>query len=233
LARKAFIFLASLEALSTAPLAIFLPLSGAALVLAVALITALNAPILATAGTRIQSAYLQMSNLAVCGLVIALAFGSPRLPWQASAATICALGVGQFVAGVSHLSAKMMQRCFAAKQFALASTAVFWILIRHFHLIHESGRTFSYGHLEMGLRFLFMGPLALVAVVFFAELAGWRGYFITLAGVCVGQWGMGFLELGEALEAFRLVIAGFVLLGVFLLLLAVAVVPRRSALRNS
>lgn len=233
-ASKAFVYLAVLEALSAIPLAFFLPFSKAALVSTVVILVALNAAALAAIAGRALPVLLQASNLAIGGIWLKFALGSGGPSWQASAVTIGALYLCLFAIGFFHLSDSMLRGCFAAQQLALASTLIFWIVIRHFGAGFEASGLISAEHFRAGLRFLFAGPLALVAVTFFAGLAGWRGYFAALAGVCAGQWAMGFFELGGALQAYPLVVAGFVLLAAFVLLLVLGAVSRhRPVVRGS
>jgi len=81
-----------------------------------------------------------------------------------------------------------------------------------------------------GMFFLFLAPLAFSATVFLAELFGWKSYFIAIAVACLGQWAVGFFELGNALQAYSLIAAGFALSGLFLLLLIVGLlIPRRHS----
>ncbi|MGC1912637.1 MAG: hypothetical protein WA660_12450, partial [Candidatus Acidiferrales bacterium] len=117
--------------------------------------------------------------------------------------------------------------CFAAQQVALASTLIFWVVIRHFGTVFESSGLISVDHFRAGLRLLFAGPLALVAVAFFAGISGRKGYLTALAGICAGQWAVGFFELGAALQVYALVVAGFALLGVFVLLLVLGAMSGR------
>ena len=232
-ARKIFVYLAVLEALSAVPLAFFLPFSRVAPVVAAGILVALNASVLATIAARAWSLPLQASNLAIGGIFLKAAFQPGSLPWEAWAVTVGALCMCLFVLGFFHLSDRMLRQCFAAQQLTLASTLIFWLVIQHFGPRFEAGGLISAEHFRAGLRFLFGGPLALVAITFFSGLAGWRGYFAVLAGVCAGQWGMGFIELGGALQAYPLVVVGFVLLAMFLLLVVVGVVSRRRPVVRS
>lgn len=227
MARNVFVCLAILEALSAVPLAFFLPFSTTVLVLTVGILVALNASIFATITAKAWSLSLQLANVFVCAICLKLALEPDRPLLWAFIVTIAVLYLSLFVLGFFRLSDTMLRRCFATQQSALASTFIFWMLIEQLRPVIEADQFMSLGHFRMGLRFLFAGPLALVAIAFFAGLAGWKGYFTALAGVCAGQWAVGFFELGGALQVYFLVVAGFVLLGVFLLLLVLAVVPGR------
>jgi hypothetical protein len=234
MARKIFVYLAVLETLSAVPLAFFLPFSTTALVLTVGILVALNASIFATMTGKAWSLSLQLANVVVCGICLKLVLEPGRPSLWAFIVTIGVLYLSLFVPGFFRLSDAMLRGCFAAQQLALASTLIFWMLIERFRPAIETDRAMSLGHFQVGLRFLFSGPLVLIAVAFFAGLAGWKGYFTALAGVCAGQWAVGFFELGEALQVYPLVVAGFVLLGIFLLLLVLAIVPGRHAtIRNA
>lgn len=221
MARKIFVYLAVLEALSAVPLAFFLPFSTTALVLTVGILVALNASIFATmTAAKAWSLSLQLANVVVCGICLKLAL-EPDGPFLlGSVVIIGVLYLSLFALVFFRLSDMMLRRCFAAQQLALASTLIFWMVIQQFRPVLESNS-------RMGLRFLFSGPLALIAIVFFAGLAGWKGFFTAMVGVCAGQWASGFFDLGAALQVYSLVVAGFVLGGIFLLLLVLAVVPRR------
>lgn len=232
-ARKMFVYLAVLEGMVAAPLAVFLPVSGAALVVAVVVLVALNASVLATIAARTWSLPLQVSNLAMGGIFLWAAFGPGMGSWAAWAATIGALYLCLFVLGLFQLSDRMLKECFAAQQLALASTLVSWLAIRHFWPAFEASGLTSAEHFRAGLRFLFLGPLALVVFTYFAGLAGWRGFFTAMAGVCAAQWGMGFIELGAALGSYPLVIAGLILATAFLLLLVLAVAFRRRPIKRN
>jgi hypothetical protein len=234
MARKIFVYLAVLEALSAVPLAFFLPFSRTALVLTVGILIALNASIFATITSRIWSLSLQLSNLVACGIGLKLVLESGSHSWSASVVMIGVLYLCLLVLGFFRLSDGMLRGCLAVQQIALASTLIFWMLIEQFRPVLDTGQIMSLDHFRMGLRFLFGAPLALVAIAFFAGLAGWKGYFTALAGACAGQWAVGFFELGAALQLYPLVVAGFVLGGIFLLLLVLAVVPRRHpTIRNA
>lgn len=233
-ARKLFVYLAVLEALSAVPLAFFLPFSRTALFLTVGILIALNASIFATISIRVWSLSLQLSNLVVCGIGLKLALESSSPSWRASVLVIGVLYLCLLVLGFFRLSEGMPRGCFAAQQLALPSTLIFWMLIRQFRPVLDAVEVMSLDHFRMGLSFLFTGPLALIAITFFAGLAGWKGYLIALAGACAGQWAIGFFELGAALQVYPLVVAGFVFTGVLLLLLVLAVVPgRRPTIRNA
>jgi hypothetical protein len=227
MARKIFVYLAVLEALSAVPLAFFLPFSRTALVLTLGILIALNTSIFATITNMVWSLSLQLSNLVACGIGLKLVLESGSHSWSASVVMIGLLYLCLLVLGFFRFSEGMLRGCFAAQQLALASTLIFWMLTRHFRPVLDAEQIMSLDHFRMGLRFLFGGPLVLVAIAFFAGLAGWKGYFTALAGACAGQWAVGLFELGAALQVYPLVVAGFVLGGLFLLLLVLAVVPRR------
>jgi hypothetical protein len=229
LSRKIFVYLAVIEASSALPLAYFLPFSTTALVLTVGILTALNASQFATIGSRAWSLFLHSSNLVVCGLGLKLVLEPGGRAQWVSILVIGLLYSCLLALGLFRFSDRMLRGCFAAQQLALASTLIFWMVIQQSRPILDAEQIMSLSHIRMGLCFLFGGPLTLIAIVFFAGLAGWRGYFTALAGACAGQWAAGFFELGAALQSRPLGIAGFALLGIFLLLLVLAIVPGRHA----
>jgi hypothetical protein len=152
--------------------------------------------------------------------------------WQ-SGAVISALYLGLLVLGVGRFSEGMLRGCFAAQQLALASTLILWMVVQQFPLVLNA-RQMPLDHFRVGIFFLFVGPLALIAVAFFAGLVGWKSYFTALVGACAGQWAIGFFELGGALQLYPLVIAGFISLGIFLFLIVFAIAHRRHpAIRNA
>jgi hypothetical protein len=210
-AHAVFGFLVVLEALTAIPLGVVLPFSRAALACTAAILVALDLALFANTDRGPWRPALQVSIILVSGGALVLAIGSRRPSWQVSVAGIIGLYSCLSAIGLAKLSDGMLRRSFAAQQLALASTLVFWVLIGHFRHALDPAHATPFGHLGMGLRFVFIGPLALVPVVFLAGLGGWSGYLTMLAGVCVGQWGMGFIELGFALQTYALVIGGLVL----------------------
>lgn len=226
--RKIFIYLAIAQALSVVPLAFFLPFSTTALVFAIGILVALNASIISIIDSRSWSLSLQIWNLVVCGFCLALVFVPDRLSLWTIIVIIAALWFCLLALAFFRLPGTMLRACFAAQQLALASTLAFWILLEHFLPVLEVGQSMDLPHFRMGLRFLFSGPLALVAVVFCAGILGWKRYLTALAGVCAGQLAAGFFELGAALQAYSLVLAGFVFGSILILLLIVAAVSKAN-----
>lgn len=226
---KPFVYLAVIETLSAVPLAYFLPFSNIALVLTFVLFIALNASIIATITRMAWLACLHLLNITICIVSLGLAFGLHTYIWWLYVLIIGALDfcLGAFC--VFLLSSLSLKRCFVVQQLVLTSTLILWIVIQHSRLV-LSGQDMPLDHFRKGIFFLFLGPLAFSAIAFLSELFGWRSYFILLAVGCIGQWAVGFFELGNALQAYPLIIAGFVLSGGFLLLLILALIPwRRSA----
>jgi hypothetical protein len=227
--RKAFAFVAILEVLSIVPLAIFLPFSAVALVFAVGILAALNASMLVIIPKGAWFGFLEFANLVICAACLVLALQESHRSVFFSVLAIGVLCLLLFILGFFRLSDRMLKRCFATQQVALASTLIFWTVIRHFGTVFESSGVISVDHFRAGLRLLFAGPLALVGVTFFAGIIGRRGYLTVLAGICAGQWAVGFFELGAALQVYALIVAGFVLLGVFVLLLVLGAMSGRHA----
>lgn len=225
--RKAFAVVAILEVLSIIPLAIFLPFSAVALVFAVGILAALNASMFVIISQRAWFGFLEFVNLAICAACLELALQHDHRSLLFSTLAIGLLCLLLFILGFLRLPDRILKRCFVAQQVALASTAIFWVVIRHFGPAFESSGDISVDHFRAGLRLLFAGPLALVGVAFFAGVTGRKGYITALVGICAGQWAVGFFELGAALQVYALVVAGFVLLGVFLLLLVLAAMSGR------
>jgi hypothetical protein len=122
----------------------------------------------------------------------------------------------------------MLKRWSIVQQLTLASTLISWIAIHQAGLVVDV-HVMSLDHFRMGLFFLFCGPLAFSAITPFAELLGWNRYFIMVGVVCIGQWGIGFFELGNALRSYPLVITGFILSGMFVLVLSLAVASWRDS----
>jgi hypothetical protein len=225
--RKAFAVVAILEVVSIIPLAIFLPFSGVALVFAVGILAALNASMFVVVSKGAWFGFLEFANFTICAVCLELALQRGDRSLFFSILAVGLLFLLLFILGVLKLPDRMLKRCFVAQQVALASTVIFWMVIRHFSAAFESSGVMSVDHFRASLRLLFAGPLALVGVAFFAGVTGRKGYFTALVGICAGQWAVGFFELGVALQVYALVVAGFVLLGVFLLLLVLAAVSGR------
>lgn len=225
--RKAFAFVAILEVLSIIPLAIYLPFSAGALVFAAGILAALNASVFVITSRGVWFAFLEFINLAVCAGCLVLALKESHGSLLFSVLAIGLLCLLLFILGFVRFPDRVLKRCFAAQQVALASTLIFWVVIRHFGTVFESSGIISVDHFRAGLRLLFAGPLALVAVAFFAGITGRKGCLTALAGICAGQWAVGFFELGAALQVYALVIAGFALLGFFVAFLVLAAMPGR------
>lgn len=227
--RKAFAVAAIVEALSIVPLAFFLPFSAVALVSAVGILAALNASLFVTNSKGAWLGFLEFMNLGICAACLELALRQGYRSLLFPILAIALLCLLLFILGVLGLPNRMLKRCFAAQQVALASTAIFWLVIRHFGPVFEASGIISVDHFRTGLRLLFAGPLALVAVAFFAGFAeGKRHLIISLVGICAGQWAVGFFELGVELQVYALIVAGFLLTGTFLLLLVLAVRSGRN-----
>jgi hypothetical protein len=225
--RKAFAFVAILEVLSIVPLAIYLPFSAVALVLAAGIFAALNASMFVITSRGVWFAFMEFINLAVCAACLVLVLKESKGSLLFCVPAIGLLCLLVFILGFLSLPDRVLKRCFAAQQAALASTLIFWVVIRHFGTVFESGGIISVDHFRTGLRLLFAGPLTLVAVAFFAGTSGRKRYLTALAGICAGQWAVGFFELGVALQVYALVVAGFALLGVFVLLLVLGAMSGR------
>ncbi|MGH9352124.1 MAG: hypothetical protein ACRD2G_08200 [Terriglobia bacterium] len=225
--RRAFVFVAILEVLSIVPLAIFLPFSTVALVFAVGILAALNASMLVIIPKGAWFGLLEFANLAICAACLVLALQEKHRSLFFSSLAIGVLCLLLFILGFFSLSDRLLKRCFTAQQVALASTLIFWTVIWHFGPVFESSGVISVDHFRAGLRLLFAGPLALVGVAFFAGVIRQKGYLTALAGICAGQWAVGFFELGAALQAYALMVAAFVLLGFFVLLLALGAMSGR------
>lgn len=226
--RRGLAAVAVLEAVSIVPLAIFLPFSAVALAFAVGILAALNAATLAVTAEGAWFAFLQVINLATCAACLMLALKDSRGPLLSFVVTIGLLCLLLFILGLLGVPDRILKRCLGAQQLALASTVVFWVVIRHFASHFESSGIISADHFRAGLRLLFAGPLALVAIAFFAGVTGRKGYLTALAGVCAGQWAVGFFELGVALQVYALIVAGLVLLGIFVLLLVLGAMSGRQ-----
>jgi hypothetical protein len=224
---KAIAVVATLEVLSIVPLAIFLPFSAVALVFAVGILAALNASMFVIVSQRAWRGFLEFLNLAICAACLVLALQEAQRSLFFSAVAIGVLCLLLFILGFFRLSDRVLKRCFTTQQVALASTLIFWTVIRYFGTFFESSGAMSVDHFRAGLRLLFAGPLALVGVAFFAGITKRKGFFTAVAGICAGQWAVGFFELGAALEVYALVVAGFVLLGVFVLLLVLGAMSGR------
>src|SRR5579862_2389909 len=228
MARRIFIILTMLEALSIIPLAYFLSSSELALVLAVGMLMALNASAISAVGNATRTVLLHFLNVIVCGIGLVLALIPEIATLWMSVGVVGFLCLFQFVVGHSRLADGTFRGAFAAQQLAIGSTLIVWMIVHRSGFASDAA-TMRPDHLRTGLRLLFGAPFAFVAIVFIGKRFGWTGLLIALAGASAGQWGAGFLELGAALQLIPLIIIGLIFLGVFLVLLVFAVVPRRRS----
>lgn len=224
---RVFVLLGGLEALCALPLSYFLPFSRAALLLAVGLIVALNASVFATVGNRKWLLFLQVFNLVAFALILELVLWSGQSSLHLPGITIALLCLGLFVFGFFRLPKGLMRKCLAAQQGVLASVLVSWMLVQELRPQLDPGQLFSFGHLAMALRSLFLGPLSLLVVVFISGFIKWDRYMILLTGICLGQWAIGCLELGAELAMPSLTLVAFLLATGFLLLLLASLIPRK------
>lgn len=216
-ARAVFGALVALEAIGAVPLAVTIASSRAALACVAAILVMLDAALVSTATRGPWRPALSVSIVLASGGCVALALHPHGPSWGGSIAAIAGVNVCVLAFGLVTLP-DSLQGSFAAQRLALASTLTFWILIEHFRPALDALHVAPFGPLGMGLKFLFIGPLALVPIAFLGGLAGWNEYLTALAGVCVGQWGMGCIELGFALGVVTLIIGGFIMGLVFGLL---------------
>ncbi len=225
---KMFRVLATLEALFALPLAYFLPSSNLALVLTGGILFGLNASVV-VANSRGWLISLNMLNMAAFGIGLGLVLG-PSIALSMSAVTIGVLCLLLVLLGWLQLPDQISKSSLTVQTAALAITLVAWMTVQKYGLVSGEEKSAT-DHMQMGLRFLFGAPLLLVAVTnFAAQLRGSR-YLVLLIAVCAGQLGIGFFELGGALQMLPLIIAGFAFVGFFLLLVVFAVAfyrPKRA-----
>lgn len=217
---KIFRVPSAIEALFAIPLAYFLPSSGVALVLTGGILFGLNASTV-FAGSRERSLSLHVLNVAACGVGLGLVLGV-GLAFSISVATIGCLCLLLIALGWFQLLDSSSKLSLAVQTAALAITLVVWMTVRKYGLVSGEEKLVS-DHLLSGLRFLFAAPLLLVAVTNFAAQIRGSSYLVLLIAVCTGQFGIGFFELGASLQVLPLIIAGFVFVGAFLVLVVFAV----------
>jgi hypothetical protein len=223
---KIFVLLGGLEALSILPLAFFLPSSRTALALAVGLVAALNTSMFTTVASKMWMVVLEVLNLVASGIFVWLIRGNQHPPLPAFGLMVVFFCGGLLVLGIIQLPKGLMRKCLAAQQGALASTLICWMLVQQLRMHLGLAQAAPLPD-AMAFRFLFLGPLGFTVVVFISGFTGWTSYMIFWTAICVGQFAIGFLDLSVYLDIAALNVIAFGLLASFVILLGVALIPRR------
>ncbi len=209
------------------PVVFLLPFSTIAFLFALAFMATLNFSSLSTVTCTKDLAFLQLANVGVLTISTAFAFRGFGLSSEFRSLVIALLFGVLIWPSHRSLPRGLMKRCVPVQQLVFAATLISWMLVRESNVAHGLKVT-SWGHFEMALRSLFLGPLGMFAVVFVSGFAGWSRYLILLAGACLGQYAIGLLELSIRLDVSFLRFASLISACGFVLLLVAAVAPRRA-----
>lgn len=213
-------------ALAAIPLARSMAGSTLALSIASGCLAVINACSLAQLGKRTDVAAGHLVNLAlvVAGL---LAVRSPGLSLAASSWVVGSLCLALFALACSSLPNRSAVLAFASQQLSLGAMLILWRVAREMppHLLSSVADT----AVTRGFRISFLGLLALAPMTSLAAAFGWKRRFSVLAAVCVGQIGIGLIDIGGASGFAILLILGVAVAVAFVgLLIAVALLGPKA-----
>ncbi len=223
-----------LEGAAALPLSYSMAYSAIELVGATVVIYSLSAIALSGVQSRSLRIGLEAVNLGFWAAALALAI----LPWVSTGAATPAVVLPATTACLIAAAWRFLPNAegradFIAAELSLAAVISAWILVEPARASVHSGVVLSSPHLVMGIRFLFLGPLALVPIVAYGQANGWKLLSKWLAAACVWQFCSGLIEVGDLLDSYwvgfsGILVGGLTLLGL-LANLVVALVHRQDS----